>query len=198
MITNFATALPTGAAMTFLILFGMQALISMQPGATVSPIDIPINPWRYVPPDESTITEQFSPDEIPELVATPPLEPGAEDPIDGPGLQIPTGTPAPRSHNYEFSKLGFTDGPLFTVVRVQPAYPSTMRSRGIEGFVTVIFDVLPDGSVTNVAVLESSHRGFERAAIQAAGRFKFKARVVDGVPQPSSGIRYRFTFEMEN
>jgi protein TonB len=73
-----------------------------------------------------------------------------------------------------------------------------MSTRGIEGWVTVQFDVLPDGTVGNVTVIESSNRSFERSAIQAAGRFRFKARVVDGVPQTSTGVQYRFRFELDN
>ena len=59
------------------------------------------------------------------------------------------------------------------------------------------FDVNPDGTVTNVTVVESSSKIFERAAIKAAQKFRFKARVVDGVPQPSYGLQNRFVFKME-
>ena len=197
MFANFITALPTGAAMTFLILFGMQALISMQPGAAVKAEVHELTPWIYQPRDEKTYEESFRPEAIPDVVPMPPINPGSDESGDGPALHIPFKTPTPRPNNYDFSKFGVRDGPLVTVVRVQPTYPSVMSSRGIEGFVTVIFDVMPDGSVTNIAVLESSHSGFERSAMQAASRFKFKARVVDGTPQPSRGIRYRFTFEMD-
>ena len=197
MFANFVTALPSGAAMTFLILFGMQALISMQPGAAVKADVHEFTPWIYQPRDEKIFEESFRPDNIPDVVPTPPINPGHDETGDGPALHIPFETPTPRADNHDFSKFGVRDGPLVAVVRVQPTYPSIMSSKGIEGFVTVIFDVLPDGSVSNIAVLESSHRGFERSAMQAASRFKFKARVVDGIPQPSRGIRYRFTFEMD-
>ena len=54
------------------------------------------------------------------------------------------------------------------------------------------------GSVTAVRVVESSDRVFERAALDAAKRFRYKPRVVDGVPQPVSGVRYLFRFEMSD
>ena len=62
---------------------------------------------------------------------------------------------------------------------------------------TVRFDVNADGTVSNVTVMDSSSHVFERAAIKAARKFRFKARVVDGVPQPSYGLQNRFVFKME-
>ena len=85
-----------------------------------------------------------------------------------------------------------------STVRVQPVYPVRAQTQGLEGHVLVQFDVMADGTVTNITVIESSHKVFERSAIEAAGRFRFKARVVDGVPQASYGLRNLFTFEMES
>lgn len=197
MFANFATALPAGAAMTFLILFAMQSLIAMQPGAaaevTRTPPRIPI----YVPRTEELHRAEHKPEKIPDPMPLPPTVIAELDPVDGPGLPVarpnlPTG-PNPGM----VVNSGFNDGPLVAIVRVAPTYPTSLIARGIEGWVTVIFDVLPDGSVTNIAVLNSSHSGFERNAMRAASRFKFKARVVEGVPQTSSGIQYKFTFEMD-
>ena len=67
----------------------------------------------------------------------------------------------------------------------------------LEGWVVVEFDVSGSGTVENVRVIESSHRVFERAAVRAAERFRYRPRVVDGVPQPTRGVRNRFRFEME-
>ena len=79
---------------------------------------------------------------------------------------------------------------------VQPTYPAAAEARGIEGWVDVRFDVLTDGRVVNVEVTASSHRIFENAAIRAAERFRFRAPVVNGVPQTASDIEYRFRFDM--
>jgi protein TonB len=196
MYANFATALPTGAAMTFLILFGMQALIAMQPGAAVETPEHPIRPWLYVPPEEDLHKQDFKPENIPEFVP-PPVQRTDASNHESAQVFIPVNNPPPGPREEQLINYGFTDGPLVAVIRVSPTYPSSMIAKGIEGFVTVVFDVLPDGSVSNVSVIESSHKGFERSAIQAAGRFRFKARVVDGVPQSSNGIQYRVTYEMD-
>ena len=112
-------------------------------------------------------------------------------------LSIPTGTPLPNKTDRYRASPFTQDGPLVAMVRVSPTYPTSMSTRGIEGWVTVQFDVLPDGTVGNVTVLASSNRSFERSAIQAAGRFRFKARVADGVPRTSTGVQYRFRFELD-
>ena len=52
----------------------------------------------------------------------------------------------------------------------------------IEGFVTVQFTITETGSVTSPRVLESSPpRVFDRAAMRAILRWKFKPRIIDGV-----------------
>ena len=197
MFANFATALPAGAAMTFLLLFGMHSLIAMQPGAAVDAPRHPIQPWVYVPKNEKLNLDRFEYEEIPEVVPTPPIERTEFHSVDDPGIKVSHHAPAPGPGEDFTLNSGFSDGPLVIILRVAPTYPTSLVARGVEGHVTVIFDVLPDGSVTNIAVLDSSHSGFERSAIRAASRFKYKARVVEGVPQTSTGIRYRFTFEMD-
>ena len=83
------------------------------------------------------------------------------------------------------------------MVRVQPVYPPAAAARELEGWVDVRFDVLANGQVVNVAVARSSNRIFHRAAVEAAQKFRFKAPVINGVPQPQSGVEYRFRFDME-
>lgn len=197
MFANFLTAIPTSAAMTLMLLFGMQALIAMQPVATADRIRHTLTPFILEPRDEDLRTDEFHPDQIDDIEPAPPLDLTQEFGADDVTLTVPSGTPLPtRTNGYRASP--FTqDGPLVTIVRVSPTYPTSMSTRGIEGWVTVQFDVLPDGSVGNVTVIESSNRSFERSAIQAAGRFRFKARVVDGVPQMSTGLQYRFRFELD-
>ena len=90
------------------------------------------------------------------------------------------------------------DGPLVAIVRVAPEYPQQPLRRNLEGYVIVEFDVLPDGSVANVRVVESTSSLFERAAINAAKRFRYKARVVDGVAHVSEGIRSMISFRLDD
>lgn len=108
----------------------------------------------------------------------------------------PDAPPSPEAR-WQLSPIGYADGGLMTVVAVRPTYPASASERGLEGHVIVRFDVSEFGTVQNIAVVESSNRIFEKAAVNAASRFKFKPKVVDGVPQPSFGVQRLFTFRME-
>lgn len=75
------------------------------------------------------------------------------------------------------------DTDVIPVVRVPPAYPRNARTAGIEGEVTMAVTIRPDGSVSDVSVLESNPpRLFDQAAMDAMSRWKFRPKIVDGSP----------------
>lgn len=90
------------------------------------------------------------------------------------------------------------DGEYLPIVRVAPQYPARAAERGLEGYVIVVFTVTPNGSTTNVRIVESSDKVFERNAIRAAERFKYKPKVVDGEPVSVDGVRTEITFVLED
>jgi protein TonB len=198
MFANLATALPSGAAVTLTLLFIMHSLIAMQP-VVIEESGTPMSiDWIQQDFPEDLNTEDFVKPELPE-VQHPPVQALNREPVD-PGNPIRFArTPAiPGGFGGVLRNPFTSDGPLMAIVRVRPVYPSNAASRGIEGHVLVQFDVLANGTVNNVTVIESSNSIFERAAINAAYKFRFKARVIDGEPQTSSGVQYQFRFEMEN
>lgn len=75
------------------------------------------------------------------------------------------------------------DGDVIPIVRIEPTYPRDALLRGIEGWVRVRFTIAPDGSVLDPSVIESQPpRVFDREAIRAILRWKFRPRIVDGQP----------------
>lgn len=198
MFANFATAIPTGAAVTCMLLFAMQSLIALQPGLAVDTTErIPLIFIRDIP-DEKTITEEFQPVEKIDRIQPPTADPRDNNYPDGTGFKIPITAVSPKNGQDRIHDPITSNGPLMAIVRVQPHYPTDAANRGLEGFVVVQFDVMSDGTVSNISVVKSSSRIFERSAMQAAGKFRFKARVVDGVPQTSTGVQYQFRFEMDD
>ena len=198
MFANFATAITSSTVVTVALLYVMNMLISIQPSAIVEPREWDILPWVHVPPPEDppkTI------DDMPDKkFIEPPLPPTSKapgDPKTGPGYSLP---PAPPPPVREFSGAGIQmqDGPLVALVRVSPTYPVRAQQAGLEGWVLVQFDVLPTGNVTNIQVVESSARVFENAARNAAARFRYKPRVIDGVALETRGIQNLFRFHMED
>ena len=94
--------------------------------------------------------------------------------------------------------LGGADGEYLPIVKVAPMYPRRANSRGIEGYCTVEYTVTKNGSVRDPVPIDCQPKGyFERTSVKAALKFKYKPRVIDGEPIDVSGVRNRFTFELE-
>ncbi|RFF30304.1 energy transducer TonB [Wenzhouxiangella sediminis] len=73
------------------------------------------------------------------------------------------------------------EGDVVPLVRIQPQYPRDAAVAQIEGYVTIQFTIDETGSVRSPRVIDSQPpRVFDREAIRAILRWKFKPRVVDG------------------
>ena len=71
--------------------------------------------------------------------------------------------------------------PLQFVSGPDPVYPPDARSAGIEGQVTVRYDVGIEGTVVNLRVVEAEPDGvFDQAALKAVAQWRFRPPVVDG------------------
>jgi len=73
------------------------------------------------------------------------------------------------------------EGDVIPLVRIQPQYPRRAAIAKIEGYVTVEFTITSTGRVTDPSVVDSTPpRVFDREAIRAILKWKFKPRIVDG------------------
>ena len=61
------------------------------------------------------------------------------------------------------------------VVQTPPAYPQNLKREGIRATVRVEFIVDVDGRVQNAFVVDSTHPGFNEAAVVGVSRWKFRA-----------------------
>lgn len=94
--------------------------------------------------------------------------------------------------------LGSGDGEYLPIVKVAPVYPRRALQRGIEGTVLVEFTVTKQGSVQDPVVLEANPPDiFNQAAIDAALKFKYKPRVINGEPAAVSGVQNLIRFEID-
>ncbi|PKL95575.1 MAG: energy transducer TonB [Gammaproteobacteria bacterium HGW-Gammaproteobacteria-8] len=81
-----------------------------------------------------------------------------------------------------FSMDRSAEGDVVPLVRINPQYPREAAMGLIEGYVTIEFTITETGSVRDPRVIEARPpRIFDREAIRAILRWKFKPRVVDGV-----------------
>ncbi|MDX1506869.1 MAG: TonB family protein [Woeseiaceae bacterium] len=195
MFVRITSAITAGSIITFGVFYIMQSLIAMQP-MTVDdrprgtlPVWIIKDRTTPLVVDEPLPTREF---------IKPPVTPETRLAQTSPtGVIGVGGIPATAPPVETAPVTGINpDGPLVNVIRVKPDYPAAMAARGVEGWVVVQFDVTPQGTVSNAFVVSSSHAGFERSALKAIARFRYKARVVDGTPVGSSGLQTQFTFTM--
>lgn len=153
--------------------------------------------------DESVERKKPKPDKPPEPEQPPPQPPPPSmDNVD-PNAESMGVRDVPVDTNVVMDSSGFglspSDGEYLPIVKVQPVYPRRALSRGIEGYVIVEFTVTKQGTTKDVRVVEADPQGiFDRAAIQAAQKFKYKPRVIDGQPIEVPGVQNKITFEIED
>jgi TonB family protein len=95
------------------------------------------------------------------------------------------------------AKAGAAESSYEPIVRVPPAYPARALSRGLEGHVDLEFTVTAAGTVAEPKVVASTSSVFDRAAVQAVLKYKYKPRVVDGKAVETPGVRTRVVFEID-
>ena len=74
------------------------------------------------------------------------------------------------------------EGDIIPIVVIRPLYPREAAISGIEGWVKVEFTITAIGTVKNPKVIDAKPlRMFNREAIRAILKWKFKPRIVSGV-----------------
>lgn len=104
--------------------------------------------------------------------------------MDMPNLDIPLQTS--RFSGSLLSGLSMGPGEISTnvipLVKIQPRYPMRAQTRRIEGWVKVEFTITEQGTVKDAEVIDAQPSNiFNRSALQAIKRWKFRAKIIDGV-----------------
>ena len=93
---------------------------------------------------------------------------------------------------------GATNSDVIAFLTVAPDYPDRAAQRGIEGYVVVEYSIDEIGRVGEVHVIFSEpEKIFDRAAINAVKRYKYKPKLVDGQPVPVNQVRQKISFELD-
>lgn len=197
MLTRYAIGVGLGAIVTFLLFLIMQAVIrndeaNLDEGPKGKLLDM-----VRLTQDEDIELKQRKPKPPP-----PPDEPP-------PDMPKPTFESSDVSQGVDIGQVdvnvdlnvgggGFSsDGEYLPIVKVAPVYPRRAQTRGIEGYVLLEFVVTKTGAVENPVVIESKPPGiFDRSAVNAALKFKYKPKVVNGEAIDVAGVRNRITFEL--
>lgn len=200
---RFLLAIVISAAITLSLFYLMQSLIQSGEGALSEAPSGNVLDFVRVKQDEAPQKKERKPKKPPKPEEPPP-------PMEQPQMSSPN--PNADAVGMDFSAdvsadtalsggLGLEsgDGEYLPIVKVAPVYPRRALSRGIEGYVIVEFMVDKTGAVKNPVVVEANPPDiFDRAAMDAALKFKYKPRVVNGEPVEVAGVQNRITFEMSN
>lgn len=151
--------------------------------------------------DETIERRQPKPKKPPPPDAPPPQPPTPQlDNLDPSAEKIAIQA-APVQTDIEMTggfSLGVGEGDYLPIVKVAPIYPQRALSRGIEGYCVVEYTVTRQGTIRDPYVVESQCTSslFHRASVQAALKFKYKPRVIDGQAVEVPGVQNKFTYEI--
>ena len=197
MVKRYSVSLLVGAVVTVVLLFIMQAVISTDESGLNEAKGGKILDFVRLQEDEELVVKQRKPKPPPPPDEPPPNMPKPTfDATTSQGVEIGI---VQVDVNVDIQGTGgfSSDGEYLPIVKVAPMYPRRAAARGIEGYVLLEFTVPKTGAVRDPKVLESKPPGiFDRAAMNASLKFKYKPKVVNGAPIEVSGVRNRITFEL--
>ncbi|MBB1305356.1 energy transducer TonB [Pseudoalteromonas sp. SR43-5] len=194
-----STAFIGGAAMTFAAFAFMQYLISGEQRAPVKPGGDIIVEIFQAPEDSKVrhIQKIQPPPPMPKVPQkAPPLDTSA-DPV----LAISDFTPVTID---DFggdinNTINRPTGDATPIVRINPKYPTTAARDGVEGWVQLSFSISPTGEVIDPVVINAEpKRTFDREAIRAIKRWKYRPKVIEGVAQLQTGQTVQLDFKLDN
>ena len=200
MIGRYAFATVVGIVVTLSLLFIMQLLIATGQKALTEPRERLQLDFVRVKRNEQLNTQELVPEKPPKPPEVPQeAPPQSVDSVDpsAPTINIPAPQVATETSIGGPAGMNIAEGDYLPIVRVAPVYPARALSRGLEGYVDLSFTVTTTGTVRDPIVLFSTSSLFERAAIRAVLKFKYKPRVVDGVPVDVPGVKTRISFKIE-
>ena len=151
--------------------------------------------------DESIERRQAKPKKPPPPEAPPPQPPTPQlDNLDPTADKIAISA-VPVTTDIEMTggfSLGVGEGDYLPIVKVAPIYPQRALTRGVEGYCVVEYAVTRQGTTREPFVVEDQCTSslFHRASLQAALKFKYKPRILDGEAVEVRGVQNKFTYEI--
>lgn len=200
--SRYGIALLFAVVMTFLLLWGMQALIV---GGNKAMTEAPrgnVLDFIRLKKDEQVLKKERKPQKPAKPKEPPPPMVAPQMQQNNPNSEaLSTSFAADIQIDAGLSgglSLDSGDGDYLPIVKVAPIYPRRAQARGISGYVIVEFTVTKNGSVKDPVVVEANPESlFDRAAMDAVLKFKYKPRVVDGEAMAVAGVQNKITFQID-
>ena len=204
-------AVVLGALVAFGLLFLMQALVASGQTAITDKPSTRIVDFVRVKREERLESKRakpdrpMNPDDAPPEAPQPSMDNSGDFGDSAQVVEASHSAPVPVSDVDIAVSPGFgiaagsADGDYLPIVKVAPVYPRRAVDRGIEGYVIVEFTVTKTGAVRDPRVVEYEPSTiFNKAALAAALKFKYKPRIVNGEAIEVHGVLNKITFQLED
>jgi len=200
-LTRLVTGLALGLAVTLSLFWLMQYLIATADRSLNDDTAGNLLDFVRVKRDESVKTRQLKPKKPPPPDAPPPQPPTPQLDNLNPNAEKIAISAVPVETDIEMTggfSLGVGEGDYLPIVKVAPIYPNRALTRGIEGYCVVQYTVTSMGTTKDPVIVESQCTSslFHRASLNAAMKFKYKPRIMDGEAVEVPGVQNKFTYEI--
>ncbi len=137
----------------------------------------------------------------PQLNETPDIPPTSNDSTDAGNQLMVSAMPADAGLSLDRGGIGFGagEGDYLPIVKVAPIFPQRAAMQGIFGTCLVKYTVTAAGTTKDVEVVRDQcvSSVFYRPSVEAALRFKYKPRIIDGVAVEVQDVYNRFHYVNE-
>jgi protein TonB len=197
-IARLSACIIAGGIVTFGLFVAMNALIDQENDRPLLTEPIVVISSILDLPEEKTNIRPL-PMPIPELKMQPitaiemPVEP-----FNKAGFSTAVQIPAIAALKLAVN-MGAVDQQPSPRIRVDPRYPASAASNGIEGFVRLSFGVSVSGEVVDIQIIDSQPRNtFDRAAKQALRKWRYQPKMVGGSAVGMDGLQVQLDFSLAN
>jgi len=190
-------SLLTSAVVTTGLIYGMYALIATDEPELEEKNSLKLPDFVHVPKNEELQVIAAKPKRPDEVLEQPDI-PDVEIKADRVDVNTSLAIGAVKvGINRDLKGFNSNDGEYLPIFRAPPVYPRRALDRGLCGWVDLSYTVTSAGTVRDPFVTQSTSKTFEKAALKAALKYKYKPRQLDGKPVDVPGVTVRIKFEIE-
>ncbi len=179
------------------LISGMYALIKMKEPDLGESKSFKLPDFQPTPRNEDVQTITPKPPR-PELLAEQPDVPDSKVVPDRVDVNSNLSLGAVKvGINRDLKGFNSNDGEYLPIFRAPPIFPRRALERGTCGWVELTYTVTAAGTTKDALVTASSSKMFERNAVKAALKYKYKPRQVGGKAVDVPGVPIRIKFEVD-
>lgn len=185
---------PAAAIVTSVLFLMMAFLIRQQAKLDEDTGDVSINITAQIEDTDVNRTKNFK---RPTLDTPPPPPPAVNDPSNRPNLDGSRVAIPALDVNLKIGTGFNPDRDAQPLVRIPAQYPERCMDRAKDKeSVLVEFDVTPDGTTTNIRVVDSTNSCLNSAATRSVERWKYQPKIVENKAEWRRGVQTTITFEL--